>query len=41
VAEPQSRVVRDAALAVDDPGDPVHRVVNLARQFGRGNAEFF
>jgi hypothetical protein len=39
VAKPQRGVSRYAALAVDDRGDPVHRHVDLARQFRRRDAE--
>jgi hypothetical protein len=40
VAKPQRGVGRHAALAIDDGGDPVHRHVDLARQFRGRDAEF-
>jgi hypothetical protein len=40
VPKTQRRICRYAALAVDDPRDPVHRYVNLTRKLGRADAKF-
>jgi hypothetical protein len=39
MAQPQRGVRGDAAPAVDDLGDAVHRHLDLSCQLGRGHAE--
>jgi hypothetical protein len=40
VAKTNCRIGRDAALSVDDSGDPVYLHVNLSRQLSCRNVEF-